>query len=84
MAGGGAEPEVTQEWLQEWEQLKKVVKKVAPGMENFRQDDKKITQLIKDGKYVVHHSPKFDEAYKPHYRIIKREIFEAAVLTKIR
>jgi hypothetical protein len=47
MAGGGAEPQVTEQWLQEWEQLKKVVKKVAPGMENFRQDDKKITQLIK-------------------------------------
>ena len=84
MAGGGEEPQVTEQWLQEWEMLKKAVKEVAPGMEGFARDDAKITSLIKQGKYVVHHSPKFDEAYKPHYRIIKREIFEAAVLPKIR
>ncbi len=76
MAGGGAEPQVTEQWLQEWEMLKQAVKEVAPQMEGFQQDDAKITSLIKQGKYVVHHSSRFNEAYKPHYRIMKREFLE--------
>ena len=84
MAGGGAEPDVTEQWLQEWEMLKRAVKEVTPDMEGFAQDDAKITALIKEGKYVVHHSHKFEQAYKPHYRIIKREIFMEKILPEIR
>ena len=84
MAGGGAEPLVTLEWMQEWELLKGAVKKLIPDMGGFNKDDEKISQLIKEGKYVVHHSNQYVEAYKPHYRIMKREIFEKLILPKIR
>ena len=84
IAGGGEEPKVTEEWLQEWTLIKKAVKRVAPGIEGYRSDDAKITALIKEGKFVVHHSTQYGEAYKPHYRIMRRDIFEASILPLIK
>ena len=84
IAGGGQEPEVTQEWLDEWNLIKRVVKKKVPGMKGFAKDASKISSLIKEGKYVVHHSDAYNQAYKPHYRIIRRDIFEAVVLPEIK
>ena len=84
IAGGGAVPEVGREWQQEWDLIKKCVKEVAPHIEEYKKDDAKITALIKEGKYVVHHSTRYGEAYKPHYRIIRSDIFESAILPLIR
>ena len=83
MAGGGAAPQVSQQWIDEWEVIKGVVKDVAPDLEGYKADAKKIDALLKEGKYVVHHSGKFEEAYRPHYRIIRGDIFENVVLPKI-
>ena len=83
MAGGGKVPEVTQEWLDEWNEIKRAAKRAVPGMKGFSKDAAKISSLIKDGKYVVHHSEVYNKAYKPHYRIIRKDIFEAIVLPKI-
>ena len=83
MAAGGAAPQVTDEWMQEWEMIRKAVKKVSPKMAGFKKDDANITALIKEGKYVVHHSGQYEGAYKPHYRIIRRDIFEAHILPRI-
>ena len=84
IAGGGQEPDVTPEWLDEWNEIKRVVKKKAPGVKGFSKDASRISSLIKEGKYVVHHSDAYNQAYKPHYRIIRRDIFEAVVLPKIK
>lgn len=84
IAGGGKEPEVTDEWMQEWNLIKKTVRKVSPDMQGYRDDAGRITALIKEGKYVVHHSGNYVMAYKPHYRIIRKDIFEAAILPLLR
>ena len=83
MAGGGAAPHVSQQWLDEWEAIKDAVKDVVPDLEGYKADAKKVDALLKEGKYVVHHSGKFEEAYRPHYRIIRGDIFENVVLPKI-
>lgn len=36
-----------------------------------------------DHKYVVSHSAAFREAYHPHYRIVRRDIFEQEILPTI-
>lgn len=36
-----------------------------------------------DHKYVVSHSQAFKEAYDPHYRIVRRDIFERDILPLI-
>ena len=33
-----------------------------------------------DSKYVVSHSTAFKQAYDPHYRIVRRDIFESEIL----
>ena len=37
-----------------------------------------------DAKYVVSHSDAFRQAYHPHYRIIRRDIFEQEILPEIK
>ena len=83
IAGGGAAPQVTAEWIQEWEVIKGAVKEFSPGMEGFESDADKIDTLLKGGDYVVHHSKKYEETYFPHYRIIRGDVFENVVLPKI-
>ena len=83
IAGGGTAPQVTAEWIQEWEVIKGAVKEVSPGMEGFESDAVKIDALLKGGDYVVHHSKKYEETYLPHYRIIRGDVFENVVLPKI-
>ena len=84
IAGGGAVPEVTDEWMQEWKLIKKAVKKAAPTIVGYGKDAEAIDSLIKDGKYVVHHSNRYVETYKPHYRIMRRDIFNALVYPRIK
>ncbi|MBQ7017973.1 MAG: alpha-L-fucosidase [Bacteroidales bacterium] len=84
IAGGGAVPEVTDEWMQEWKLIKKAVKKAAPAIVGYGKDAAAIDSLIKDGKYVVHHSNRYVETYKPHYRIMRRDIFNALVYPRIK
>lgn len=36
-----------------------------------------------DNRYVVHHTPRFNQAYNFHYRIIRRDIFEREMLPAI-
>jgi len=38
---------------------------------------------LSEGKYVVHHSRKFNQHYHPHYRIIRRDLFEEKILPKL-
>lgn len=82
--GGGNEPELSNDWMQEWECLKRVVKEVAPKMVNYREDAVAIDNLLKGGNYVVHHSNLYENHYKPHYRIIKKEIFDLLILPKMK
>lgn len=84
IAGGGAVPEVTDEWMQEWKLIKKAVKRAAPGIGGYGKDAAAIDNLIKEGKYVVHHSNRYNETYKPHYRIIRKDIFNAVVYPRIK
>ena len=57
---------------------------MKPGIEGFRKDAAAIDNLIGEGKYVVHHSNKYGEVYKPHYRIIRNDIFKAVVYPRIK
>jgi hypothetical protein len=42
-----------------------------------QQEDKAFIEgVLAQGRYAISHSPQYREAYAPHYRIIKRDIFE--------
>ena len=50
---------------------------------NYDEDYQLIEQTIKSGKYALHHSRLFNETYRQHYRIVRRDVFEQMLLPLI-
>lgn len=78
-SAGKAAPELTREWIDEWATVMQAVRETATGIECFEADSAMITDMLQQGKYVVHHSAQFNENYRPHYRIISKEIFNRCI-----
>lgn len=49
----------------------------------YEKDKHFIDSILSVGKYAISHSPEFREAYRPHYRIVERSIFEREILPQI-
>ncbi|MDR0541369.1 MAG: hypothetical protein LBH19_04060 [Dysgonamonadaceae bacterium] len=64
------------EWKSEWNQILSVIEKMNLHLPDYETDKWKIRQLIDSGQYLVHHSRAFEDAYHPHYRIIRKRIYE--------
>lgn len=79
---GGARPIAAEEyeaWMDEWKHI--ADRAAAFGIRDYESDRKEIDALLKeyDGNLVLHHSPEYNEAYEPHYRIIERSRFVALI-----
>ena len=83
-SANGIDTTLTKNWLEEWQLLQQTVRKVSPTLEGFTEDSILIANLLKEGKYVVHHSQKFNQHYQPHYRIIRKDIFQKEILPKLK
>lgn len=83
-SANGIDTTLTQAWLDEWAHLQKAVKQVSPQLEGFEKDSLFLARLLSEGKYVVHHSRVFNETYEPHYRIIRKDLFESKILPKLK
>ena len=83
-SANGVDTTLTSIWLEEWELLLHDVKTVAPHIKNYTEDSLSISRLLEEGHYVVHHSQAFNDAYQPHYRIIRKDIFEEKILPKLK
>ena len=46
---------------------------------HYQEDKGFIDSVLSQGKYAISHSPDYREAYRPHYRIVERAIFEAEI-----
>lgn len=85
MAGAnGIDTTLTTRWVEEWQALQQTVRRIAPSLEGFSEDSTRLSQLLKEGKYVVHHSRTFNQLYQPHYRIIRKDLFEQKILPKLK
>jgi hypothetical protein len=64
-------------WLKEWKQIIKVIKKEKIKIKNYDTDRQIIDSLLEiNPKAAIHHSKEFRETYKPHYRVIAIPLFE--------
>lgn len=79
----GIRPISIEEWEKEWGQINAVISEMDLRVDNYKQDSMEIDSLLRQGKYVMHHSKKYVDAYDPHYRIISKKIFEAELLPLI-
>ena len=82
-SANGIDTTLTQAWLEEWKLLQQATRKIVPHLQGFKEDSTLLANLLKQGKYVVHHSRKFNQYYHPHYRIIRRDLFEKKIFPKL-
>ena len=73
-------PMVTKDWINQWRQIEKIVVENYPHLFNLNEDRAAIDEMLNKGKYVMHHSRRYNKAYHPHYRIIRRDLFERDIL----
>lgn len=62
------------EWLARWQRIEKTVLAQYPDLA-----DAELQEALMEAARLnaaVHHSKQYNEAYCPHYRIIRREVFE--------
>ena len=82
-SANGIDTTLTQAWLDEWKLLQQATRKIVPHLQGFKEDSTLLANFLKQGKYVVHHSRKFNQHYHPHYRIIRRDLFEKKIFPKL-
>ena len=63
----------TIDWATKWEAIVDVIDEIKP---SFGQEDRELLRQASLNDQAVHHSPAYNAAYHPHYRIVKRDIFE--------
>ena len=62
-------------WLEKWEAIVSIIQANKMGIEGFETDLPLLTEAARNNQ-TVHHSRCYNEAYRPHYRIVERSIFE--------
>ena len=82
-SANGIDTTLTPAFVKDWQELQQAVRTLRPQLEGYREDSTLLAHLLKEGKYVVHHSRKFNEHYHPHYRIIRRDLFEEKILPRL-
>lgn len=62
-------------WAERWQDVARILRKYHAGIPNLEKDLGTLDSLVARGHYIMHHSEAFREAYHPHYRIIRKDIF---------
>ena len=74
-ANAADRPAVT-DWAAQWHTIIKVIDQMNLNLPEYVQDKQGIDNVLAQGKYAISHSPDYRNAYAPHYRIVRRDIFE--------
>lgn len=72
-----------EQWVAKWQQVEAVVRREFAGIPGCEEDLARIDTLVAEGNLILHHSPQFEAAYHPHYRIVARDIFREEILPKL-
>ena len=63
-------------WRDRWRKIVDTIDQLELNLPNYQQDRAFIDSILSVGKYAISHSPEYREAYRPHYRIVEKSIFE--------
>ena len=66
-------------WRDEWLKIIGTIDQMEIGLSRMGQDRAFIDSILTVGKYAISHSPEYREAYRPHYRIVEKGIFEREI-----
>lgn len=67
-------------WRDEW---RGILPYIPQSIDGYDKDVARIDSLLATGNYAMHHSEQFNEAYRPHYRLIQKDIFNKRLLPAI-
>lgn len=71
------------EWKGSWERLAVKAGRLQPRPLNYTDDRAALRSHLDNGGTAVHHSDRFNSHYAPHYRLIRRDLFEKELLPLI-
>ena len=74
-ANSGQRPSV-ESWSCRWHGIIGTIDQMKLSLPHYVEDRQFIDSILNVGKYAISHSPEYREAYRPHYRIVERSIFE--------
>ena len=63
-------------WRSTWPHILSVIDGMHLDLPDYDAEKAAIDSLLLSGKYATHHSEEFSIAYDPHYRIVRKDIFE--------
>jgi len=63
-------------WKKKWNEILVVIEGMNLDLPNFDQDKKVLAEMLDQGESAVHHSQRYEELYRPHYRIMGRAQWE--------
>ena len=81
-ANGGHRPSV-ESWATRWHQIIGTIDSMDLSLPHYEEDKQFIEQMLAQGKYAISHSPDYRDAYSPHYRIVRRDIFERDLMPRL-
>lgn len=70
-------------WAERWHEIVAAIEQMGITLPYYEQDKLFIDEVLAQGKYAISHSPEYRTAYAPHYRIVRRDIFERDLLPKL-
>lgn len=69
-----------EEWSKRWQKIIGTIDGMRLNLPHYNKDKQFIDSVLTVGKYAISHSPEYREAYRPHYRIVERGIFEREIM----
>lgn len=81
-ANSPCRPTVNQ-WAEQWHLIVDEIDGMKLDLKQYEQDKQLIDSVLNLGRYALSHSPEYREAYNPHYRIVRRDIFEQEILPRL-
>lgn len=66
-------------WRDQWHMIIGTIDQMQLTIPSYQEDDEFIDSILTVGKYAISHSPEYREAYRPHYRIVEKGIFEREI-----
>ena len=66
-------------WKERWHAIMDTIGQMKLELQHEAQDMQYIDSILTAGHYAISHSPEYRNAYRPHYRIVEKSIFEGEI-----
>lgn len=76
IASANGERPAVESWASRWHEMVSAIDRMELTLPHYEQDRQFIEEVLAMGKYAISHSPDYRDAYSPHYRIVRCDIFE--------